>query len=269
MKTATPDASSFGAWRVVRRVHHVGYARIDVAGDDDHAIRVARPALDRDDVHDLGRIRDALAGDGLGGRHDLETATAVPGHGFEACLRPASSGADAARVGDGVGERGRRPEADQLLDRRVQRARIDVIGDGTQHDLRRVRGRGVGGHRRREGRDGAGDRAGELSQRRIRECVGWHREGRGIGFGMARIMNKLCVRVLAAGWGSGAGRRRAAWGKDERIGVAGSTIADDSIAPTADHEDMAAVHALWQHDEQAFEPGFLGQASSVVGPVSV
>ena len=45
----TPEASSLA---LARRIwhHHVAAARIEVAGDDDHAIRIIAAALDRDHV---------------------------------------------------------------------------------------------------------------------------------------------------------------------------------------------------------------------------
>ncbi len=65
-----------GAGRIGGGVHHVGDAAVDMAGDDDDAVRIGRAALDGDDVADADAVRAARAGEILLGRDDGEAAAA-------------------------------------------------------------------------------------------------------------------------------------------------------------------------------------------------
>ncbi len=121
-----------GAGCVAGRVHHIADARVDVTGDEDDAIRIGRAALDRDDIHDLCRLRHALPRDRLGGRLDLQATAAVFGKSRKARLHPAPRCADAALVGFGVGQGMARAETDQLGDRRLQFVSADLVGDFAQ-----------------------------------------------------------------------------------------------------------------------------------------
>ncbi len=121
-----------GARRIARRVHDVGHARIEVAGDRDDAIRVVRAALYRDNVHDLGRRRHTLARERLRRRHDLEAAAAVLADRGEVRLCPAPRRADAALVGLRVRQGMPRAEADELRDRGLELVGADRVGDLAQ-----------------------------------------------------------------------------------------------------------------------------------------
>ena len=65
MTAATPEASSFAPGASLVASIDVADARVEVAGDHEDALRVVGAALDRDDVDDLGRSRQARAGEGL------------------------------------------------------------------------------------------------------------------------------------------------------------------------------------------------------------
>ena len=87
-----------GPRRIAGRVHHIGDAAVDMAGDDDHPAGVTGPLLDRQDVHHLSRIGHPTTGDHLRRGFDGQAAAAVLADGLKARLHPAAGGADAARA---------------------------------------------------------------------------------------------------------------------------------------------------------------------------
>ena len=121
-----------GAGRIARRIHDVADARIEVAADDDHTAGVAGAALDRDHVDDFGGLRNARAADHLRRRLDLETVAAVPREACKTRSHPAPCGADSARLGPRVRQSVAGAEAHERRDRRIQRGRVDAVGDVAQ-----------------------------------------------------------------------------------------------------------------------------------------
>jgi len=152
-----------GAGRVGGEVHHIGDARIEVAGNDDDAVGIARSALDGDDIDDLGRGRHPAARDRVGRGDDLEAAAAGRADAFELALGPAAGGADAARLGLGLGHRVASAEVDHGLDVGAHALGLDQNTEGPQFGMIDGGGR-LGGGRGREAH-GQGNTGGEAEGR--------------------------------------------------------------------------------------------------------
>ena len=106
-----------------------------MAGDDDDPVGIGRAALNRQDVHHLGRIGHAAAGDGVGGQGDGQATAAFGADGAELTFGPAAGRADAARLGPGFGQGVAGAEPDQGLDVGPHPVGLDLGGDAVQQRL--------------------------------------------------------------------------------------------------------------------------------------
>ena len=127
------DAGSVivGAGRICGEIHHVGDATVEVALDDDDAVRVGRAALDSNSVGDDRWTRYARwCGDRVLHGDDFKAGAAIGAHLPELGLDPAAGGADAARVGHLIRQRMAGTEAHHLLNVAAEAGLADIDGDG-------------------------------------------------------------------------------------------------------------------------------------------
>ena len=124
-------------------IEWIGNPAVEVALDDDHAVRVGRPAQDGDGIGDHRRIGNARRGrDSVLHLQHFEAAAAVSAHLAELGFDPAPRRADAANVRCLVGQRVARSERHHLLDIAAQARLADLARDRCQGLFDRCRRRG-------------------------------------------------------------------------------------------------------------------------------
>ncbi len=124
-----------GPWGVAGRVHRIGDAGIQVAGDHHYPAWVAGPPLYRQHIDHLCRRRHAVACNHFGGRRDLQAAAAAGGQRLEPGLHPAPRRTDATRLRSGVREGVAGAETHEPGDGGMQLGGADLARDLAQQQM--------------------------------------------------------------------------------------------------------------------------------------